>query len=337
MKKLFLTLLVATFSFLAANAQETQSAPYWFVGAKGGASLQLENRLSKVNYTMPYASLSVGKMIAPKIGVRLNFTRDFITSNQKAMLSQDQDLRFCKEYLNIDLDGLFNLTKFIGKKDYYPVNVYAIAGISYDHLGGGFMADYDIAKNLSLSAETTLNTHRIWRAGIGLTYKFGFKKKKPEPVVEPEPVFATRIDTIWYDDTEYKTKVVTEDFNCDDHFAIAKAAPINKTVIEKVADFYSTYKNVKVSVTGYADKNTGTPAINMALSQKRAETVAAALLEAGIPAEAMTVEWKGDTVQPYSENDENRAVIIKVTGETEEKYPVTVKKFRTEEVRYEVK
>lgn len=55
-----------------------------------------------------------------------------------------------------------------------------------------------------------------------------------------------------------------------------------------------------------------------------------------VPADIMTVDWKGDTVQPFAENDENRAAIVKVSGETEQKYPVTIKKFRTEEVRYQV-
>lgn len=297
--------------------------------------MPMESDLTKVIYKMPNASLSIGKMLAPEIGARLNVTRDFKNDEQKVTATPEPT--FCKEDFTIDLDALFNLSTIFGKKDYYPFNVYMIAGLGYDHLGGGFMADYNVAKNLSVTAETTLNSHKVWRAGLGLTFKFGGKKEKVAPVVVPEPVYATRIDTVWYDDTEYKTKAVTGDFTCNDHFAIAKTEPINESVIAKVSDFYKTYKNVKVEVTGYADKGTGNPTINMTLSQKRAETVAAALEAAGVPAEAMTVAWKGDTVQPFEENDENRAVIIKVSGETEEKYPVTVKKFRTEEVRYEVK
>lgn len=338
MKKLFVTLFVATVSFLAANAQENLSTPYWFVGAKGGVSMPLEHDLSKILYTMPNASLSVGKMFNPQIGARINVTRDFKSDEQKNMYTAEPTS--CREDFTVDVDALLNLSTLFGKKDYYPFNVYMIAGLGWDHLGGGLMAEYNIAKNISVAAETTLNSHKVWRAGLGLNFKFGAAKKKVKPapvVVAPEPVYATRIDTVWYNDTEYKTKAVTGDFTCNDHFALAKTEPINESVIAKVADFYKTYKNVKVEVTGYADKGTGNPTINMTLSQKRAETVAEALKAAGVPAEVMTVDWKGDTVQPFEENDENRAVIIKVSGETEEKYPVTVKKFRTEEVRYEVK
>ncbi len=338
MKKILVTFIVATLSFLAANAQENLSTPYWFVGAKGGVSMPLEHDLSKILYTMPNASLSVGKMFTPQIGARLNVTRDFKSDEQKDMYTAEPTS--CKKDFTVDVDALFNLSTIFGKKDYYPFNVYMIAGLGWDHLGGGFMAEYNVSRHVSVAAETTLNSHKVWRAGLGLNFKFGGKAKKEvkaAPVVVPEPVYATRIDTVWYDDTEYKTKAVTGDFTCNDHFALAKTEPISESVISKVADFYKTYKNVKVELTGYADKGTGNPTINMTLSQKRAEAVAEALKAAGVPAECMTVAWKGDTVQPFEENDENRAVIIKVSGETEEKYPVTVKKFRTEEVRYEVK
>ena len=47
----------------------------------------------------------------------------------------------------------------------------------------------------------------------------------------------------------------------------------------------------------------------MKYSQGRAENVAKALTEAGIDAARITVDAKGDTVQPFSENDKNRVTI----------------------------
>lgn len=210
-------------------------------------------------------------------------------------------------------------------------------------LGTG--VEVNLSKNLSLSFEADANYKNDqfnykwndkcdWQVAalVGLTYKFGHKTKK----VELPEIWETRVDTIWYDDTEYKTKNVTEEFTCDDHFQICKSLPVSVSVINKVADFYKTFKNVKVEVTGYADKGTGNPRINMKYSQDRAESVTNALIEAGIPAEIIATDWKGDTVQPFEENDENRAAIVVVSGETEQKYPVTVKKFRTEEKRFRV-
>ena len=75
-----------------------------------------------------------------------------------------------------------------------------------------------------------------------------------------------------------------------------------------------TSDDAKFTVTGYADKGTGTPAINKVYAKKRAEDVANKLTkEHGIDAARLTTDSKGDTVQPFTENDKNRCVII--TGE----------------------
>lgn len=73
--------------------------------------------------------------------------------------------------------------------------------------------------------------------------------------------------------------------------------------------FLKANPETKVTVTGYADAGTGNPTINMKYSEQRAENVAKALREAGIDGARITVDAKGDTVQPFSENDKNRVSI----------------------------
>ncbi|MBP5772360.1 MAG: OmpA family protein [Bacteroidaceae bacterium] len=82
-----------------------------------------------------------------------------------------------------------------------------------------------------------------------------------------------------------------------------------KGKLTDLINFLKTNPEVKVAVTGYADVETGNPRINMKYSQGRAEGVAKALREAGIDAARITVDAKGDTVQPFSENDKNRVSI----------------------------
>ncbi|MDR1556733.1 MAG: OmpA family protein [Tannerellaceae bacterium] len=66
-----------------------------------------------------------------------------------------------------------------------------------------------------------------------------------------------------------------------------------------------------IKVIGYADKKTGTSAYNLSLSEKRARTVAKELIEKyGISSDQITIEWKGSDVQPFSENNWNRVVIM---------------------------
>ena len=65
----------------------------------------------------------------------------------------------------------------------------------------------------------------------------------------------------------------------------------------------------EICITGYADVNTGNATINFKLSEARAKNVAEALKSKGIAADRIKVDFKGDTVQPYSTPKENRVSI----------------------------
>ena len=66
-----------------------------------------------------------------------------------------------------------------------------------------------------------------------------------------------------------------------------------------------------MTITGYADKGTGTKALNLRLAAKRAEAVAQALrTKYGIPASRMTVKSMGSLEdQPYPDPVQNRVAI----------------------------
>lgn len=83
------------------------------------------------------------------------------------------------------------------------------------------------------------------------------------------------------------------------------------------ANIYETAKalqdnpNAKVKVIGYADKKTGSASVNERLSEKRAKNVANQLINKyNINSNRVTIEWKGDTAQPFSENSWNRVAIM---------------------------
>ena len=79
-----------------------------------------------------------------------------------------------------------------------------------------------------------------------------------------------------------------------------------------LAEWLNANPDFSVELVGYADKGTGTAEINQKISAKRAEVVKSRLLKLGVPAEKMTTDHKGDTVQPFAENDKNRVVISTV-------------------------
>ncbi|MCE5179419.1 MAG: OmpA family protein [Porphyromonadaceae bacterium] len=94
---------------------------------------------------------------------------------------------------------------------------------------------------------------------------------------------------------------------------------INSSKIDKgqqvsvynTAEYMKANENAKVNIVAYADKQTGTPEYNFALSERRARAVADALTsEYGINSDRISIDWKGDTEQPYAENDWNRVAIF---------------------------
>jgi len=83
--------------------------------------------------------------------------------------------------------------------------------------------------------------------------------------------------------------------------------------IYNAAKYLRENPTVKVIVTGYADKATGTPVINQRLSEQRAKAVADILTNKyGITANRITQEASGDKEQPFEINDWNRVVVFTV-------------------------
>lgn len=79
--------------------------------------------------------------------------------------------------------------------------------------------------------------------------------------------------------------------------------------IDTLAQWLTEHKDYTVKVVGYADKSTGTPAVNMELSKKRANAVQKRLVNKGVEPERITVEAKGDTEQPFAKPEQNRVVL----------------------------
>ena len=141
-----------------------------------------------------------------------------------------------------------------------------------------------------------------------------------------------KVDTVWYDDVTYKEVPAPETLTKNIFYELGESeVAANNPEVAEVATFIKNHKNSKVTITGLADKDTGTPAYNMSISQRRADQVARQLIASGVKAKAITKKAKGDTIQPFSENDKNRVVIIEATGDGTKKEKVVTRKFRINE------
>lgn len=91
----------------------------------------------------------------------------------------------------------------------------------------------------------------------------------------------------------------------------AEILPTEQVNIYNMAEWLKANPDQKVTVCGYADKDTGSSSYNMELSKKRADAVVSELVKTyGISADRLNVKYDGSDVQPYSTNDWNRIVIF---------------------------
>lgn len=82
-------------------------------------------------------------------------------------------------------------------------------------------------------------------------------------------------------------------------------------IAEEVAEFMKTHEDVAITVIGYADRETGNPTLNVFYARGRAENFRRDLIQRfGVDPNRISVDSKGDRVQPFSENARNRCVIV---------------------------
>ena len=87
---------------------------------------------------------------------------------------------------------------------------------------------------------------------------------------------------------------------------------IQKKNVAEAAKYLEDHPEVNLIVTGYADVQTGNPAYNLKLSQRRAEAVCNMMVkEFGVDPSRIRVDYKGDSLQPYQlKNEWNRVVVF---------------------------
>ena len=203
------------------------------------------------------------------------------------------------------------------------------------NIRAGLLCDFNVAKHFSIGLEVDANSlddrfnskfadKDDWMvtAQLGITYKFGFKPapvKEPEPVraVQPTPVVRTEavrtVEPVKAPDpvpVSRPAQVVEEPYKDVLFYAIRDSEIDPESIISAAAAWCKKYPNKTITVSGYADKGTGNAKLNQMYSQRRTDKVVDMLKQKGVPASQIKAAAYGDTVQPYSENDKNRCVII---------------------------
>ena len=108
-----------------------------------------------------------------------------------------------------------------------------------------------------------------------------------------------------------ESKVVEENFRRDIFFPIGNTniAKSHRTKIAEIVEYMKENPDAKITLTGYADKGTGSAAFNDKIAARRALTVYNTLAAKGVAKSRMIKQSKGCRVQPFEENDMNRVTI----------------------------
>ena len=194
----------------------------------------------------------------------------------------------------------------------------------------GAYADFRVSRRVSLGLEVNCNAtsdhYNSKKAGnadwyfnalAGVKVKLGKVNKKvavekQEPVVVEkiiEKVVEKPVEKIVIKEPEPKKRETLR----RDIFFTLRGSDVSRKEMAKVEDvvaYLNKYPEARVAVTGYADRCTGNPKINVGYAEKRAQVIANLLTgRFGISPTRVIVDSKGDTVQPYEQNDLNRVTI----------------------------
>jgi len=327
--------------------EKTTFTPHWFIQAEVGAAHTV-GEAKFTDLISPAAAVNVGYKFAPIFGVRLGVSgwqakAGWVTPSQTYLqgnldLMADLSTLFCgfnpKRVFNGYIFGGVGLNHAFDNDEANALDTrsHELEYLWQDKqnlVAGRFGLGCDLRLNDRLAINIEGNANALsdkfnskkagncdWQFNVlvGLNIKLGKSYKKTAPVYyEPEPVVEQPKPQPVVEKPQPKPEpaVVVEPMKQNIFFALNSAKIQNDQLskIDEMVAYMEKYPASKVAITGYADKETGNPRINMTLSEKRANNVAEVLKAKGITADRIKVDYKGDTVQPYNTPKENRVSI----------------------------
>jgi outer membrane protein OmpA-like peptidoglycan-associated protein len=344
LKSIFVILALGLAS-VNANAQQTSDKPNaWFLQGGLGLSYSVGGHDGIGSLLSPAGEVAVGKYFSPALGARLAI------GGWEGRVNNGSPRSFYHGQATID--GLWNISQTFSQRLNRPVDLGLVVGLGFDRSYGynasSFLARAGLQLSVRLSPVFDFNVEALahgvsdrWNGLddhsfdsyvnllVGVTYRLGtgYKCKSCQPEVFDNDLInecrAPKPDTVYVEKVVRDTVVVekpvvqpaAETLQRNVYFDLNKTniRPDQEATVSEVAEFLQRHPETKASLMGYADKATGTAAINARLAEKRAGTVSQVLqTNFGISASRLTVGSRGDIEQPFSHNESNRVVLIDI-------------------------
>ena len=323
--------------------------PHWWIKAQAGAAVDVgEAEFSRL--ISPSLQLSTGYQITELFSVRGSLSGIW-ARNQYAYPTAKYKWNFVQPTIGaeIDLTTLFlgsdperstHAHAYLGGGVAYTWGnddakaASTIYGVGMEKLWNstrwnpvikaGLGIDYNVTDNIAIGAEVNANMlpdhfnskrgrndNRDWHfnALVGVKFLIGKTRGRTEPVyAAPAPVVPKQ-DTVFVD-----VPVDKISFNVNIYFIINRSDIRSNQMLklQRLVAYLDKHPKAFVRLSGYADRDTGTPAINMRLSRERANAVSQYLRDAGIEEWRIRRFAKGDRVQPFEKPSDNRVCICYV-------------------------
>lgn len=292
--------------------------------SKGGSEIQGNTYKWKYNYFSPVIDLTfnVSNFIAGVNPNRLVDVSAFIGGGVTVAMSNDDAVD-----VNSELLSAYGPVPVASREASQYLRYLWDGTKAYGVGRMGLQADFKATKKLSVGLEVAANftsdkynskksgnADWYFNALVGVKYNIGetYKENKIEPVA-PKVIYRDRIvEKVVEKPVEVVAKAVSEPMRIDIFFNLAGFKLLNSEAqkVEQVAKYLQKNPNAKVTITGLADKGTGTDKINIPLSQKRADLVKNTLINKyGIAADRITAVGKGSSEQPFDVPELNRVSI----------------------------
>ena len=269
-----------------------------FIAPQLDATFNLSNAIAGFN---PNRTVSVGLLAG--IGANIAFSNDdALAVAEIADLSNtgSENMKYAWDGTKVRFLGRFGANVDFRIDDAWSIGIEANANVLSDNY----------------NSKKAGNCDWYFNALVGVRYNIG-KTYTTRTITPPAPVEKI-VERIVEKIVEVPAKTTDSQF-------MKKASSIRREVfftigknvinaegykkLDEVAAYMKECPEATVTVTGYADRGTGSAKINDRIAARRADIVETELIKRGVARDRIIKSSKGSRVQPFNDNDMNRVTI----------------------------
>ena len=279
------------------NGAKTGKEKYsWkFIAPQFDATFNLSNAIAGFN---PNRTVSVGLLAG--IGANIAFSNDdAVKVAEQVALSNtgSENMKYAWDGTKVRFLGRFGANVDFRIDDAWSIGVEATANVTTD----------------KYNSKKAGNGDWYFNALVGVRYNIGktYTTRTITPPAPVEKIVERIVEKIVEVPAKTEERVKGGKLRREVFFTIGKNQisqdGFNK--IQEVVDFMKKYPEATVTVTGYADRGTGSAKFNDRIAARRADVVETELVNRGIARDRIVKSSKGSRVQPFNDNDMNRVTI----------------------------